>query len=88
MDGVDDDGLAEFKPERAAAQSPVADLDGVDAPDSFELPGAELVTDEELTVPVVPMLSDEFRCYRCFLVRHKSQRAAEGSGVEICHECA
>jgi hypothetical protein len=33
---------------------------------------------EVLTVAVVPMLSDEFRCSRCFLVLHRSQLAVGG----------
>ena len=43
---------------------------------------------EELTVTVVPMQSDEFRCVRCFLVHHRSQLAARSDGQQICLECS
>jgi hypothetical protein len=41
-----------------------------------------------LTVKVVPMQADEFRCSRCFLVHHRSQLAGERNGEPICRECA
>ena len=53
----------------------------------FELPRADL-SDEELTVPVVPMQADEFRCVRCFLVHHRSQLADPRDGQKICRECS
>jgi hypothetical protein len=80
------DSLDELKARRPAAQSPVADLDEADAAEHFELPGADL-SDEELTVAVVPMLADEFRCSRCFLVQHRSQLAAGADGAAVCREC-
>jgi hypothetical protein len=43
---------------------------------------------EELTVAVVPMQADEFRCARCFLVQHRSQLARQFSGQDICSECS
>ena len=58
-----------------------------DVAETFELPGAEL-GDEELTVKVLPMQADEFRCSRCFLVHHRSQLAYERKGELICRECA
>jgi hypothetical protein len=87
--GVDleEDSLEELKARRAAAQSPVVDLDEADAAESFELPGADL-SDEELTVTVVPMRGDEFRCSRCFLVHHRSQRVDRPHGPVLCRECA
>jgi hypothetical protein len=66
-----EDSLDELKARRTTTQA-LVDLDEVD-PDGFELPGADLA-DEELTVAVVPMRADEFRCSRCFLVHHRSQR--------------
>lgn len=84
---LDEDSLEELQARRtAAAQSPTLELDEVDL-DGFELPGADL-SGEELTVSVVPMLADEFRCSRCFLVHHRSQRRIGGNGQEICAECA
>jgi hypothetical protein len=62
------------------------DLDEAEA-DSFELPGADLA-DEELSVAVVPMRADEFRCSRCFLVHHRSQRVTARDGSTICRDCA
>src|SRR5215510_5207450 len=82
-----EDSLEELKSRRVDAQSGSVDVDDADVADSFELPGAELA-DEELTVRVLPMQSDEFRCARCFLVRHRSQLAYERNGQTICHDCA
>jgi hypothetical protein len=83
---LDQDSLEELKSRRASAHSPAVDLDETEGADGFELPGAELA-DEELTVTVVPMRADEFRCARCFLVHHRSQRVRL-KGEEICRECA
>ena len=80
-----EDSLDELKARRTTAQASV-DLDEVDA-DGFELPGADLA-DEELTVTVVPMRADEFRCARCFLVHHRSQRVTARDGSEICRDCS
>jgi hypothetical protein len=87
--GVDleEDSIEELKTRRASAQSPVVDVDEADAADGFELPGADL-SGEELTVTVVPMLSDEFRCSSCFLVHHRSQLVPGPGGGDICRECA
>jgi hypothetical protein len=63
------------------------DLDEAEAAEGFELPGADL-SDEELTVAVVPMRTDEFRCSRCFLVHHRSQLADTRKGQPVCRECA
>ncbi len=82
-----EDSLEELKARRVDAQSAVVDVDEVDVAESFELPGADLA-DEELTVKVVPMQADEFRCSRCFLVHHRSQLARERNGEMICRECA
>jgi hypothetical protein len=83
---LEESSLDELKARRAGAQSPSVDVDEVQAAEGFELPGADL-SDEELTVKVVPMLSDEFRCSRCFLVHHRSQ-LVNRSGQDICRECA
>jgi uncharacterized protein DUF4193 len=34
------------------------------------------------------MRTDEFRCSRCFLVHHRSQRVTGRDGQDICRECA
>jgi hypothetical protein len=80
-----EDSLEELQARRATAQSPSVDLDEADAAEVFELPGAD-ISDDELTVPVVPMQADEFRCTRCFLVHHRSQRATPGQ--DVCRDCA
>jgi hypothetical protein len=82
-----DDSLEELKARRSASQSPVLDVDEAEAAEGFELPGADL-SGEELTVAVVPMRNDEFRCSRCFLVRHRSQLANQRDGQYVCEECS
>jgi hypothetical protein len=84
---LDEDSLEELKARRATAQSPLVDVDESDASDGFELPGADL-SGEELTVTVVPMLADEFRCSSCFLVHHRSQLVPGPRGGDVCKECA
>jgi hypothetical protein len=82
---VASDSIEELKARRTTANAYV-DID--EELDGFELPSGDLATDEELTVAVVPMRSDEFRCSRCFLVHHRSQRAVASDGGDICRECA
>ncbi len=82
-----EDSLEELKSRRTDSQSAVVDIDETEVAESFELPGADLA-DEELTVKVLPMQADEFRCSRCFLVHHRSQLAVEKNGQLICKECA
>jgi Domain of unknown function (DUF4193) len=84
---LEEDSLEELKSRRAATQSPSVDVDEAEAAEGFELPGADL-SDEELTVTVVPMRADEFRCSRCFLVHHRSQLAKQKGDELICSECA
>jgi hypothetical protein len=84
---LEEDSLEDLKSRRAATQSPLLDVDELEAAEGFELPGADL-SDEELTVAVVPMRPDEFRCSSCFLVHHRSQLVHRRDGQEICRECA
>lgn len=86
MADLDEDSLEELKSRRTSAQSPIVDLDEAEAAEGFELPGADL-SEEELTVAVVPMRTDEFRCSRCFLVHHRSQLAERTDGRDTCREC-
>ena len=67
------------------ARSVVRELDEADTVDGIELPGDFIA--EELIVQVVPQASDEFTCYSCFLVRHRSQVAREKDGHAYCVEC-
>lgn len=82
---LEDDSLDELKARRADAQSPTVDVDEPDG--EFELPGADL-SDEELTVSVIPMRADEFRCDSCFLIHHRSQLVVHSSGRRLCRDCA
>jgi hypothetical protein len=82
-----EDSIEELKSRRTDSQSASVDVDEVEVAETFELPGADLA-DEELTVRVLPMQADEFRCSRCFLVHHRSQLARERNGELICTECA
>ncbi|MFC4336412.1 DUF4193 domain-containing protein [Salininema proteolyticum] len=68
-------------------QSGKVDVDETEVAENFELPGADL-GDEELSVKVVPMQDDEFRCSSCFLVQHRSQYAGDKNGQPICSDCA
>lgn len=68
------------------ARSVVRDLDEADSLDGAMVPGGEIVA-EELTVQVIPQASDEFTCYSCFLVRHRSQIAREKNGHAYCVDC-
>lgn len=74
---------------RKEPQSPDVDidLDEADVMESFELPGADL-SSEELMVKVVPKRSDEFTCTSCFLVHHRSRLAERAEGRMICRDCA
>jgi Domain of unknown function (DUF4193) len=83
---LEEDSLEELKTRRTSTQSGSVDVDEAEAADSYELPGADL-SDEELTVAVVPMRADEFRCSSCFLVHHRSQLAGQRKGQDICREC-
>lgn len=82
---VEDDSLEELQARRVAPGSAVVDVDENDLAETFELPGADQL-DEELTVTVIPMQADEFRCGSCFLVRHRNQRAKPGQ--DVCVDCA
>jgi hypothetical protein len=83
---VEEESLEALTARRAASQSPTVDVDEPEAADGFELPGADL-SGEELTVAVVPMLADEFRCANCFLVHHRSQLGGQRRGEPVCREC-
>ena len=79
------DSLEELATRRDDAKS--ASVDADDSVDVFELPGADIL-DEELTVAVVPIQADEFRCARCFLVHHRTQLVARPNGDTVCRDCA
>ncbi|MFE4228635.1 DUF4193 domain-containing protein [Arthrobacter sp. NPDC056886] len=68
------------------ARSVVREMDETDAFDDSITPGGEFVA-EELVVQVIPQAQDEFTCYSCFLVRHRSQVAREKNGHTYCVDC-
>ena len=68
------------------ARSVVQELDEADGLDGAGVPGGEFVA-EELVVQVIPQADDEFTCYSCFLVRHRSQIARQKDGHSYCTEC-
>lgn len=81
---VEAESLEELQERRSTPRSGAVDVDDGES-DVFELPGADQI-DEELTVTVVPIQTDEFRCSRCFLVRHRNQRSSIGE--DVCRDCA
>ena len=86
-DELNEDSIEELKARRVDKISGAVDEDETDAAEGFELPGADL-SNEELSVRVLPRQADEFTCSRCFLVHHRSQLANDTGGQPICKECA
>ena len=84
---MSEDSLEELKNRRIDKSSGMVDVDETDLAESLELPGADL-SNEELSVRVLPRQSDEFTCSSCFLVHHRSQLAGERDGQLICRDCA
>jgi hypothetical protein len=68
------------------ARSVVREMDETDTVDGVELPGADLSA-EELIIQVIPQADDEFTCYSCFLVRHRSQIVRQKNGHAYCSDC-
>lgn len=86
-DDLSEDSLEELKGRRNESSAPVVDEDEAEAAEGFELPGADL-SSEELSVRVLPRQADEFTCSECFLVKHRSQIDHEEDGLFVCTECA
>jgi hypothetical protein len=68
------------------ARSVVQELDEADGLDGHGVPGGEFIA-EELIVQVIPQAEDEFTCYSCFLVRHRSQIARQKGAHAYCTDC-
>ncbi|MEY9929566.1 putative RNA-binding Zn-ribbon protein involved in translation (DUF1610 family) [Catenulispora sp. GP43] len=85
-DDLNEDSLEELKARRTDKAGGLADLEEGDN-ESLELPGADL-SNEELSVRVLPRQADEFTCTSCFLVHHRSQLAREKGNEMICKDCA
>ncbi|SDH31845.1 protein of unknown function [Sinosporangium album] len=86
-DDMAEDSLQELQARRTDKSSGSIDIDETDLAESLELPGADL-SNEELSLRVIPRQADEFTCSRCFLVHHRSQLASDKNGQQICRECA
>ncbi|MER6946267.1 DUF4193 domain-containing protein [Nonomuraea sp. NPDC005983] len=86
-DDLSEDSLQELQARRTDKSSGSIDIDETDLAESLELPGADL-SNEELSLRVIPRQADEFTCSRCFLVHHRSQLASEKNGQQVCRECA
>jgi hypothetical protein len=86
-DDLSEDSIEELKARRVDKTAGAVDEDEIEAAEGFELPGADL-SNEELSVRVLPRQADEFTCASCFLVHHRSQLAMERNGQPICKECA
>ena len=86
-DELSEDSIEELKARRVDKGSGAVDEDETEAAEGFELPGADL-SNEELSVRVLPRQADEFTCSTCFLVHHRSQLAKEVAGMPVCRECA
>jgi hypothetical protein len=86
-DEMSEDSLEELKARRADKTAGAVDVDEADLAESLELPGADL-SNEELSVRVLPRQADEFTCSRCFLVHHRSQLAQTKGKALVCKECA
>ena len=84
---LSEDSIEELKARRMDKNSGKVDIDEAEVAETFELPGADL-SNEELSVRVLPRQADEFTCASCFLVHHRSQLAFEKKGQPICRDCA
>ncbi|MBU6347650.1 MAG: DUF4193 family protein [Actinomycetales bacterium] len=83
----ENESLEELKAQSATKGSTNIDIDEADLAENLELPGADL-SDESITVMVIPKQADEFTCSRCFLVQHLSQQAKKTKDGPVCNDCA
>ena len=86
-DELAEDSLEDLKAQRSTKAASSVDVDEVELAENLELPGADL-SDESLTVRVIPRQADEFTCVKCFLVHHRSQLAKETADGPVCRDCA
>lgn len=85
-DELSDRPIEEMTARQNQHQAPEIDeTDDVTA-EGLDLPGADL-SNEELSIRVLPKQDDEFTCMECFTVRHRSQLAEDAQGL-ICVDCA
>jgi len=82
-----EDSLEELKQRHAeAAQAAAVDVDEAELAEVMELPGADL-SDQTLSVLVVPKQEGEFTCSRCYLVHQRSALSREVNGQLYCRDC-
>jgi hypothetical protein len=86
-DDLNEDSIEELKARRVDKTASAVDVDETEQAEGFELPGADL-SNEELSVRVIPRQADEFTCAKCFLVKHRSQLDSDNGGQLVCRECA
>ena len=86
-DDLSEDSIEELKARRVDKTTGAVDEDEIEAAEGFELPGADL-SNEELSVRVLPRQADEFTCTSCFLVHHRSQLANTKGSALVCKDCA
>lgn len=84
-DDTEVESLEALAGRRNDAATAVIDVD--EDLDEFDLPGADL-SDEELTVRVIPKQADEFTCSSCFMVQHRHRLARQVGERLICEDCA
>jgi hypothetical protein len=86
-DGLNEDSLEELKATQLKQKDNVTYDPDEDQEDVGTLPGGDL-SDQELSVQVVPKQADEFTCSNCFLVHHRSQLSETLQDPPVCRDCA
>src|SRR3954462_14111633 len=86
-DDLNEDSIEELKARRVDTSSSSVDVDETEQAEGYELTGADL-SNEELSVRVLPRQADEFTRPRCFLVKPRSQLWGASSAQPVCLECA
>lgn len=82
----DTESIEALKEQVPSSRSSVVDVDENDGVAGFELPTESLVDLDD--VAVLPPQKDEFTCFSCFLVKHKSQLDHEDDLGPICVDCS
>jgi hypothetical protein len=90
VEETEDDSLKALSARRSDPQSGAVDVDETDLNEALELPGADLsyLSEDELTMRVVPKQADEFTCSSCFLVHHRSRLGRKSRDRVLCRDCA
>lgn len=84
---LETDSIEELQARRKESTgSSEVDEDENAAAEEYELPGADL-SNEELSVQVIPAQDDEFTCSICYLVQHRSRISKQESDELVCIDC-